>query len=223
LTNFFFLLSRHPRVWKKLKEEVNAVGHFDLDWDCISRLKYVRMVLNEGKLSPDHLTIRFPVLDTMQYLTNEPYALALRLYPVLPNINRTSLTSTFLPCGGGSDGKSSIYIPKGTIFSTSSYALHRDTTIWGTDAADFVPECWDKGFQPNPGAYIPLGAGPRVCMGQQKALIESGYIVARMEQEFSAIESRDEREWMGHLQLIVKNAHGCVVSLKSSWIYKSNN
>lgn len=49
LANVFFLLSRHQRVWQKLREEVDAIGNSDLDWDCISRLKYVRMVLNESK------------------------------------------------------------------------------------------------------------------------------------------------------------------------------
>ncbi|PQE31156.1 cytochrome P450 protein [Rutstroemia sp. NJR-2017a WRK4] len=63
----------------------------------------------------------------------------------------------------------------------------------GASAADFVPELLDRGSQPDSGAYIPFGAGPRIYMGQQnllqKSLIESGYIVARMVQEFSAIES----------------------------------
>ncbi|KAJ8064629.1 hypothetical protein OCU04_006955 [Sclerotinia nivalis] len=53
LANVFFLLSRHPGAWRKLQEEVDAVGDSDLDWDCISRLKYVRMVLNEGKRNRD--------------------------------------------------------------------------------------------------------------------------------------------------------------------------
>lgn len=136
------------------------------------------------------------------------------MYPVLPNIFRTALKSTSLPTGGGPDGKSPIYIPKGTMFSTSAYAIHRDTATWGPDAAEFKPERWDDNFKPGPGEYIPFGYGPRVCMGQQKALVESGYIVVRMVQEFSVIESHDEKEWMGQVQLTAKNANGCLVSLK---------
>lgn len=136
------------------------------------------------------------------------------MYPVLPNIFRTALKSTSLPTGGGPDGKSPIYIPKGTMFSTSAYAIHRDTATWGPDAAEFKPERWDNNFKPGPGEYIPFGYGPRVCMGQQKALVESGYIVVRMVQEFSVIESHDEKEWMGQVQLTAKNANGCLVSLK---------
>ncbi|KAF7864309.1 uncharacterized protein EAF02_010277 [Botrytis sinoallii] len=187
LANVFFLLSRHPEVWHKLQQEVDAIGDSELNWDCISRLKYARMVINE----------------------------ALRLYPILPNIFRTALKSTSLPTGGGPDGMSPVYIPKGTMFSTSSYAIHRDPIIWGADAAEFKPERWDNNFKPGPGEYIPFGAGPRVCMGQQKALIEAGYIVVRMVQEFSAVGSHDDQEWMGQLQLTAKNAHGCVVSLKA--------
>lgn len=136
------------------------------------------------------------------------------MYPILPKIFRMALTSTLLPTGGGPDGKSPIYTPKGTMFSTSSYALHRDAALWGSDAAEFIPERWNNNFKPAAGAFLPFSAGSRLCMGQQKALVESGYILVRMMQEFSAIESRDSREWMGQLQLAVKNAHGCVVSLK---------
>lgn len=49
LANVFFLLSRHNRVWQKLREEVDTIGDSKLDWDFVSTLKYVRMVLNENK------------------------------------------------------------------------------------------------------------------------------------------------------------------------------
>lgn len=108
---------------------------------------------------------------------------------------------------------SPIYVPEGTIFSTSVYALHRDPNIWGSDATVFRPERWDNDFKPTPGAYMPFGAGARICLGQQKALTEAAYIVVRMLQEYSAVESRDDRDWKGQLQLTAKNAHGCLVSL----------
>jgi len=186
LANVFFLLSRHPKVWHELRKEVNMIGDAELDWDLISKMKYVRMILHE----------------------------ALRMYPILPNLNRMSLQTTSLPTGGGPDGKSPIYVPKGTMFSTSAYVLQRDPAVWGPDATEFKPERWENNFKPGPGEFIPFGAGPRTCMGQQKALIEAAYVVIRMMQEFSAIESRDDREWAGQLQLTAKNAYGCLVSLK---------
>ncbi|KAM3086704.1 Cytochrome P450 3A4 [Clarireedia jacksonii] len=186
LANVFFLLSRHERVWQKLREEVAAIGGSELDWDCISRLQYIGMVVNE----------------------------VLRLYPILPHVNRAALKDTSLPTGGVPNGKSSIYIPKGTIFGTSSYALHRDTAVWFSDAAEFKPERWANNFKAGSGEFIPFGAGSRLFMGQQKALVESGYVIVRMAQELTSAQSRDDREWVGQLQITVKNAYGCLVSLK---------
>lgn len=124
-----------------------------------------------------------------------------------------ALKDTLLPTGGGPDGKSPICTPKGTMFSTSSYSLHRDTAIWGSDATEFKPERWDNNFKPASGEFIPFGAGQRLCMGKQKALIESAYVVVRMVQEFTSVQSRDDREWVGQLQLTATNAHGCLVSI----------
>ena len=49
--------------------------------------------------------------------------------------------------------------------------------------------------------------------GQQKALLEASYVVARMLQEFEGIESRDGRPWEGQVRLTAKNAYVCLVSL----------
>ena len=86
--------------------------------------------------------------------------LALRLYPVFPQMNRVSLTDTTLPVGGGSDGNSPIYVPKGTMFDTSYYVLHRLHSIWGPDAETFDPDRWDR-FKPGAWEFLPFGAGPR--------------------------------------------------------------
>ena len=68
----------------------------------------------------------------------------MRLYPVGPTGQRTALNDTILPTGGGLDGKSPIYVKKGTMLVVSYYALHRDTRIWAEDAAEFKPERWEK-------------------------------------------------------------------------------
>ena len=44
------------------------------------------------------------------------------------------------------------------------------------------------------------------CLGQQKAILETSYAVARMMQEFQKIESRDDRPWQGHTALTARNA-----------------
>ena len=55
-----------------------------------------------------------------------------------------ALNDTILPTGGGLDGKSPFFVKKGTVLVVSYYALHRDTRLWGEDAAEFKPERWEK-------------------------------------------------------------------------------
>ena len=75
-------------------------------------------------------------------------------------MNRVSLTDTTLPVGGGPDGNSPIYVPKGTMFDTSYYVLHRLHSIWGPSAEVFDPDRWDT-FKPGAWEFLPFGAGPR--------------------------------------------------------------
>jgi cytochrome P450 len=127
-------------------------------------------------------------------------------------MNRVALRDTVLPTGGGPDGRSPVFVPEGTGFDTSFYVLHRLPSIWGDDSNEFRPERWDE-FKPASCEFVPFGLGPRMCAGQQKALMETSYVISRLLQEFQDIEARDEREWQGRVQLTAKNAHGCLVTM----------
>lgn len=122
IRNVFFLLSRHPIVWQRLRREVLLLEDHQKTLDTLQNMKYLRNVLNESE-SPEQYR-----LVEKRLIWNGP--LALRLYPVFPQMNRVSLTDTTLPVGGGPDGNSPIYVPKGTMFDTSYYVLHRLHSIW---------------------------------------------------------------------------------------------
>lgn len=47
LSNTFFVLSRRPDIWAKLKEEVDALGGVFPDYDTLRGMKYVKYLLNE--------------------------------------------------------------------------------------------------------------------------------------------------------------------------------
>lgn len=128
-------------------------------------------------------------------------------------MNRVALRDTILPVGGGSDGRSPIYVSAGTGFDTAYYVLHRLPEIWGPDAGEFKPARWDI-FQPGAWEFLPFGSGARMCGGQQKAMMEASYVVTRMLQEFEAIESKDSMDWTGQVQLTAKNVNGCRVSFR---------
>lgn len=64
--------------------------------------------------------------------------------------------------------------------------MHSDLELWGPDAGEFKPERWDGrkfGFN-----YLPFNAGPRICIGQQFALVEVAYVTVRLLQRFDAID-----------------------------------
>lgn len=136
---------------------------------------------------------------------------ALRLYPIVPFNIREAKRDTFLPVGGGPDGKSPVHVPKGHEVIFSVYTLHRDPEVFGPDADEFRPERWGK-IRPS-WAYLPFNGGPRICIGQQFALTEAGYTITRIMQQFETIESRDPNPWTEGLGLTLTTANGTKVAL----------
>jgi cytochrome P450 len=53
----------------------------------------------------------------------------------------------------------------------------------------FVPERWDN-WVPKSWQYIPFNGGPRICIGQQFALMEMAYTIVRILQRYDRIECK---------------------------------
>jgi cytochrome P450 len=75
----------------------------------------------------------------LQYILNE----ALRVYPLAPLGIRAASRDTTLPRGGGKDGKSKIFVPKGSHIEFNNHVLHHREDLWGSDADKFIPERWE--------------------------------------------------------------------------------
>ncbi|KAK3080129.1 hypothetical protein LTS18_003049 [Coniosporium uncinatum] len=164
LSNLFFQLAQRPDLWSKLQSSVAHLDGQPPTYDELRNLKFVKYCLNES----------------------------LRMHPVVPGNSRTALTDTVLPLGGGPDGRSPVFVPKGTIVGYNVYSMHRRSDFYGADALEFKPERWET---LRPGwEYLPFNGGPRICLGQQYALTEAGYVVVRMLQEFGALESRADED-----------------------------
>ncbi|RDA85536.1 hypothetical protein CP532_3299 [Ophiocordyceps camponoti-leonardi (nom. inval.)] len=135
----------------------------------------------------------------------------LRLYPAVSLNIRTCMVDTTLPTGGGPDGRSPIYVRKGEDISYSVHAMHRLEHLWGPDASVFRPERWQDR---RPGwDYLPFNGGPRICIGQQFALTEIGYVVIRVLQRFDAIDGSHIGPIRHNLTLINSPADGVNVKL----------
>jgi cytochrome P450 len=91
--------------------------------------------------------------------------------------------------------------------------MHRRKDLYGEDANEFHPERWET---LRPGwEYLPFNGGPRICLGQQYALTEAGYVTSRLCQEFKKIESRDPLGgvWKEAITLTLCSHNGTQVSL----------
>jgi unspecific monooxygenase len=100
---------------------------------------------------------------------------ALRLYPPAFTLVRAAI---------GPDQAGEVAIPKGAILMISPWVLHRHRRLW-RDPDAFDPSRFLPGAPIPPRfAYLPFGAGPRVCVGAQFALAEATLVLAAMIQAF---------------------------------------
>ncbi len=100
---------------------------------------------------------------------------ALRLYPPAWLITRRSLEADPLP--GGTIRPDSLVI-------ISPYVVQRHTDFW-PQPGDFLPGRFlGENEKQHRFAYIPFGGGPRLCIGNQFALIEGQLILACVSQRF---------------------------------------
>ncbi|KAI7368735.1 cytochrome P450 [Hortaea werneckii] len=126
----------------------------------------------------------------LQHFLNE----VLRLHPTVPLNQRTAACDTTLPVGGGPDGRSPVAVLQGDPVGFSVYLMHRREDLWGPDALEFKPERWEQKY-PN-WQFLPFSGGPRICIGQQFALTEVGFVIVRLLQHFEALEPIDRAEML---------------------------
>jgi cytochrome P450 len=100
---------------------------------------------------------------------------ALRLYPPAWVITRRATAA---------DVVSGVDVPQGTLVIVSPWLLHRRAASW-PDPTRFDPTRFlaDAGGLPPSrgpvrGDYVPFGAGPRLCIGRDMALVESVVMLA---------------------------------------------
>jgi cytochrome P450 len=96
----------------------------------------------------------------------------LRLYPPAWLITRASL---------GEDELAGHHIPAGALIIMSPYLLHRHPAVWA-DASRFDPDRFLRPFERD--AFIPFGAGLRLCIGRDFANVEGVLMLAELARAF---------------------------------------
>ncbi|OAG04252.1 cytochrome P450 [Paraphaeosphaeria sporulosa] len=182
--NVIHILSSHPNVWAQLRKEVSSAGPELLTWEGLRSNTTIQNILFE----------------------------TLRLRPVFPQTGRFAVRDTVLPSGGGPNHDQPLPVPAGTFAISNSWGVHVSKEIYGPDADEWKPSRWNK-FKPGSKEFLAFGAGPRSCLGKDKALAEAAYLLARLVKRFESLESRTP-EWKPDASFSMKNKKGYRITFK---------
>ncbi|KAL5229168.1 hypothetical protein ABZP36_017433 [Zizania latifolia] len=132
----------------------------------------------------------------------------LRLYP--PAIAFTRRTYKEMVIGG-------VAYPAGVIVELPVLLIHHDPDIWGSDVHEFKPERFAEGISKaskDPGAFLPFGWGPRICIGQNFALLEAKMALCMILRRF-VLELAPSYTHAPHTVVTLHPMHGAQIKLRA--------
>jgi cytochrome P450 len=190
LTWFFWLLSSHPEIEKKILNELEKIR------------------AQSGKVIGD--TYSFDEIRDMYYL-QAAITESMRLYPPVSIDTKGCMRDDILPDGS--------FIGKGWFLSYSAYCMGRMESVWGKDCLEYRPERWldENGMcrQESPFKYPVFHAGPRICLGKDMAYIQMKSIAASVIERFVIdVENKNKTPPEHVLSLTLRMKGGLQVKVK---------
>ncbi|KAL8162925.1 hypothetical protein V2J09_014414 [Rumex salicifolius] len=203
LTWFFWLLSSHPEVTRKIRFEVD------------------RIRILSGKRPGE--SFQYDEIKEMNYL-HAALSEAMRLYPPVPVDTKNCRNDDVLPDG--------TELKKDWFVTYHVFAMGRMQGIWGSDCEEYRPERWMVDPDPSgsgsesglcktesPFKYPVFQAGPRVCLGKEMAYIQMKYIAASVIEGFDVlVEKKEKPEYVLALTLRMKGGLPVKMKLRDVFI-----
>ena len=184
VSNTLFFLARNPEIWTELRQQALKFGDQPLTFERLKSLHSFRYTLFEG----------------------------IRLQGPSGQTRREALRDTTLPRGGGPDGSSPVFVPKGTYIYLNNFPKMYDTSVWGEDVEAFRPSRFE-GKLLN-WEFTPFFGGPRICPAINQVISQSVYLLVRLVTEFESIENRDECfEYVEQIRMLCESRNGIKIAL----------
>lgn len=139
----------------------------DQEWQSKAREEVLRSCKNNELPTAENLA-DFKIVNM---IINE----TLRLYPPAVMLMRQTPRDVKLGC---------LSVPANTQFYLAMTAVHHNTQIWGEDANVFNPQRFSY-TRRHMASFFPFGLGPRICVGQNLAVVEAKIVLAVIIQKYT--------------------------------------
>ncbi|XP_076884879.1 cytochrome P450 CYP94D108-like [Bidens hawaiensis] len=156
---FFWILSLHPEVERKILDELKTIrqssgkGHDEFySFDELRKMHYLHAAISEG----------------------------LRLYPPVPVDTKACLKDDVMPDG--------TVVKEGWFVTYHTYAMGRMESVWGKDCNEFWPERWlEEESVVYPFKFPVFHGGPRVSLGKEMAYTQMKLVAASVMEVFEVV------------------------------------
>jgi cytochrome P450 len=150
-------------------------------------------------------TPTYEELEKLIY-TKAVFEEAIRLYPPFWRVSRKNKIQTKIK---------QYDIPEITNVIVSIYTIQRSNKHWN-EPIKFKPERFlHDGETHDKFAYIPFGAGPRICIGMNFAIVEALTILSTMVKKYD-IEKAFEKDPTYLMSLTLQPKEGCMIRVKQA-------